>query len=467
MIRHSVLSALYALVLASSAGAQVEITGAVGEPSRSFILDALSFASDSAHSRVDLFIQVGYDNLTFVRDGEQYSASYELTTTLYDSTSGVIDENSTNEAINDLTFEQSVAASAFKVSQKVFTLTPGRYAIGVQLRDNESKNMRRLQREVYVPDFTRGSLALSDIMLVARVNTQGEKKTIVPNISPNVGNLPDAFYIFMEAYRRRQADSIRFDATVMNEKEEVLLQVDTVQYMQQGRNEVFMRIEHSRLPIGDYRLLVTATPDPSKGPPDESRPYLAASRRMFIVRWRGLPLGLKNLDLAIDQLRYIGKDNEISKIQDATTMEEKQKLFFEFWKKRDPNPNTPRNERMEQYYARVEYANKHFSHFMEGWRTDMGMVYITFGAPNNVERHPFDIDSKPYEVWSYYDINYSFVFVDQTGFGDYRLTTPFWESLGAAGRFRIGCTVPTSIHFPVEFHPRILYTRLCVVSGEM
>jgi hypothetical protein len=85
---------------------------------------------------------------------------------------------------------------------------------------------------------------------------------------------------------------------------------------------------------------------------------------------------------------------------------------------------------MEQYYARVEYANKHFSHFQEGWRTDMGMVYITFGPPNNVERHPFDIDSKPYEIWAYYDLNYQFVFVDQTGFGDYRLITPIWETLG-------------------------------------
>ncbi len=98
-----------------------------------------------------------------------------------------------------------------------------------------------------------------------------------------------------------------------------------------------------------------------------------------------------------------------------------------FWKKRDPNPNTPRNEKMEEYYARVDYANKHFSHYIDGWRTDMGMVYIMFGAPNNVDRHPFDLDAKPYEIWAYYDLNYSFVFVDQTGFGDYRLETPVWD----------------------------------------
>ncbi len=430
MIRFPTLLILCALVVASfgRTRGQVEITGAVGEPSRSFVLDALSFASDSTNSRLDVFIQVGYDNLTFVRDGDTYRTAYELTTTLYDSVNGVVDENTTNEEINGVSFEESVAAGAFKVTQKVFKIAPGHYSVAVQLRDTESKNVRRLQRQVYVADFTRGSLALSDIMLVARLIMQGDRKTIVPNISPNVGNVPDAFYLFMEAYDRRQPDSIRFNASVENEKGDVVLQTDTVQYLKAGRSEVFMRIEHSRLSLGDYKLTVTA--GPVRGLADNSPQYLAASRRMFIVRWRGLPLGVKNLDLAIEQLRYIAKENEISKIQDATSLEEKQKLFLEFWKKRDPNPNTPRNERMEQYYARVEYANKHFSHFMEGWRTDMGMVYITFGPPNNVERHPFDIDSKPYEVWSYYDLNYSFVFVDQTGFGDYRLTTPIWETLG-------------------------------------
>jgi hypothetical protein len=82
---------------------------------------------------------------------------------------------------------------------------------------------------------------------------------------------------------------------------------------------------------------------------------------------------------------------------------------------------------MEEYYIRVQFANKNFAHYIEGWRTDMGMVYIIFGSPNNVDRHPFDIDSKPYEIWSYYDLNHQFTFVDQTGFGDYRLTTPIWE----------------------------------------
>ncbi|MDP3683995.1 MAG: GWxTD domain-containing protein, partial [Ignavibacteria bacterium] len=75
------------------------------------------------------------------------------------------------------------------------------------------------------------------------------------------------------------------------------------------------------------------------------------------------------------------------------------------------------------------YANAHFTHYTEGWKSDMGMVYIILGAPNSVDRHPFEYDSKPFEVWEYYQINRQFIFVDNTGFGDYRLTTPFYNDL--------------------------------------
>ena len=79
---------------------------------------------------------------------------------------------------------------------------------------------------------------------------------------------------------------------------------------------------------------------------------------------------------------------------------------------------------MDEYYARVEYAKKNFQSFLEGWRTDRGMVYIRFGPPQNVERHPFDSDNKQYEIWYYYNQNREFIFVDETGFGDYRLRYP-------------------------------------------
>jgi hypothetical protein len=76
---------------------------------------------------------------------------------------------------------------------------------------------------------------------------------------------------------------------------------------------------------------------------------------------------------------------------------------------------------MEEYYYRADYADKNFPPYSEGWRTDRGMVLMRFGLPQNVERHLFESNSKPYEIWYYYNQNREFIFIDDTGFGDYRL----------------------------------------------
>jgi len=39
------------------------------------------------------------------------------------------------------------------------------------------------------------------------------------------------------------------------------------------------------------------------------------------------------------------------------------------------------NEFHQGIVERIEYANKHFSHFKNGWETDRGKVYIKYGEP--------------------------------------------------------------------------------------
>ncbi len=422
MTRRLLLLISAAFLSQQFAAAQVEMSGEVSyEPPTSFYVDALAFAAtDTVGSRLDVFIQVGYDNLTFVKVGDTYDASYELTVTLFDSSNATVAEQTWTEDIKAVTYDATTTAGASKTSQRVFRIPPGRYQLTVQLRDNENKAARRISRDLLVPSFDRPGLSLSSIMLVNRLENQNGKLTIVPNVSPNVGTISGPLWLFLEAYEKGAADSVQFRASVLDKKDDTLAHADTSKRCLPGRNDVILRLDAGTLPVGDFKLIVLAT---RAGEPAE----LAASGRPIFIRWHGLPVGTRNLDAAIDQLRYIARDSEMDSLKSAKTPEEKRKLFLEFWKRRDPNPNTPRNERMEDYYARVEYANRHFSHYREGWRTDMGMVYIMFGTPSNVERHPFDSDSKPYEIWSYYDINQNFVFVDETGFGDYRLTTPLWE----------------------------------------
>ncbi len=428
--RTSAILATLCLVSCVPGAAQVEIPQQLPpEFSSTLFLDPIAFLGpEPGTTRLDVFVQIGYDNLTFVKTGDSYSATYEMELRIEDSTGTQTLDKTWTEKVAGLTFDQSVASSGSSLQQRSFPVSPGRYAVFVSIRDLESKSEKKASYRCIVPDFATPVVSLSDLMIISRITFRDGKKSIVPNVSPNVGNLPDFFYVFFELYNRAGADSLRFEARVLDAKQGAVIRTDTTQRVATGRNEVFMRIDNSSIPLGDYILSVRAIP--ASVPRDTLNPekgYIAYRVRQMIVRWKGLPRATKDLDLAIDQLEYIAKDNEMNDLRSPPTLAEKQQKFLEFWKRRSTNPNAPRNEKMALYYGRVEYANKHFTRYREGWRTDMGLVFILLGPPSNVERYPFQIDEKPEEVWQYYELNYQYVFRDENGFGDYRLLTPLWE----------------------------------------
>jgi len=431
----ALLSTVLALVF-MPASSQVEVAKGMKDDAP-FDVDVLTFASNlpaetsatttdarSQHlSRLHIFAAIPYEQLSFTKEGDKFVASYEFTIDIYDSSNALVAEKLYTTDVKVPTFEQSVSSASYSIERMYFHVPPGVYRIAAFYRDRESRVMRRVMKQLTVSDYTLPGLQLSDIMLVSKLTMKEGKTVFTPSISPNVGEIAEPMHIFFEAYNDAQPDSILLEATVLNDKNREALRADTTIHLNRGRNQIFLRIDQTVLPIGDYKLFVQAfRPGTST-----TQNALATTSRAFIVRWNLLPKSLKDLDLAIEQLVYIAKDKELDYIKQASSADEKQKRFLEFWKKKDPNPNTVRNERMEEYYGRVEYANKYFKHYTEGWRTDMGMIYIIFGPPSNVDRHPFDANAKPYEIWSYFDLNYSFVFVDQTGFGDYRLTTPIWD----------------------------------------
>jgi GWxTD domain-containing protein len=106
-----------------------------------------------------------------------------------------------------------------------------------------------------------------------------------------------------------------------------------------------------------------------------------------------------------------------------------------FWRKRDPNPQTPENEFKLEYYRRIALANKFFSvGGIQGWRTDRGRFFILLGPPKEIERdlNPstsiLTLSQGPLETWQYWDLpnprlpyNLEIVFVDKFGTGNYVL----------------------------------------------
>jgi GWxTD domain-containing protein len=416
------------ILVLPTARAQEEVIGKrhVGLPA--FYVDALSFSADTLGSRLDVYLQMPYDQLHFLKSGSAFDAKYEIMMSLLSLDDTPVTEKDWIEDVRVATFEESVAKGTYDLTERSFYLRPAKYKLRVQVRETESNKTSQIEREIEVPSFSDRDLSLSDIMIVNKLTEQGGRKTIVPNVADNVGQLPHGFYLFFEIYNRANLDSIDLKYSVVDLKNKELVTYSREEPVVKGRNQIFFKFDSLNIPVGSYRFVIEARKVAgAQKAVGEEEPALASVEKAFTLRWSGMPLSLTNLDAAIDEMQYIAKSSDLDHIKSAPTLEEKQKRFFEFWKKRDPTPGTEENEVMEEYYDRVEYANKHFGHYIDGWKTDMGMVYIILGPPNSVDRHPFEYDSKPYEIWYYYDRDRRFVFLDETGFGDYRLISPIGD----------------------------------------
>jgi len=136
---------------------------------------------------------------------------------------------------------------------------------------------------------------------------------------------------------------------------------------------------------------------------------------------------------------YIITDEERKAFKKLETDDEREHFIEEFWRRRDPDPDTDENEYREEYYERIAYANEHYASGIPGWKTDRGRIYIMYGKPDELETHPSggaynresyegggSTSTYPFERWFYRYIagvgsGVEIEFVDPTGSGEYRI----------------------------------------------
>ena len=113
----------------------------------------------------------------------------------------------------------------------------------------------------------------------------------------------------------------------------------------------------------------------TKRNPEEQPRKVKPELKKAYVKW------IKDVDLILTQ-------SERDAWKKLETDDEREKFIEDFWRSRDPDPDTEENEFKQEFFERVAYANEHFSSGKPGRLTDRGRIYIKFGKPDEVESHP-------------------------------------------------------------------------------
>jgi GWxTD domain-containing protein len=389
-----------------------------------FHIDYAAFADTlKGNIRLEVYYKVFSSALTFEKRAEKFEAAYEMAIIVNRKGKQVTGTTRSGDIFAD-DYETTLSRQDFIIDVVEFDLQPDDYELVGILTDSFSEDKREEKKDLKLRKFGRKKPFLSALEFVREADfAEGNSKfkkdgmTVIPSVSRVYGYDEPEVLVYYQIYNDREYEGdylVTYE--VMSDHDQILS--DTALFTGQGAvTGRLERFETGALLPGKYDLLVKV------GSPGHDWELSAEGR--FIFEWSALAIVKNDYKTAVDQLRYIASKDQIDKLTEAPD-DKHIEAWENFWKSMDPSPGTPENELRDEYYRRIRYADLNFGIFgRNGWKTDMGMVYITYGPPDEIERHPFDIDRKPYQVWYYYERELRFVFVDFNGYGEYELQYPY------------------------------------------
>jgi GWxTD domain-containing protein len=404
--------------------AQAEMSGTREETSPIFYLDLASFRDEAKprETRLDVHLKIMYDELQFVKVGaDSFRAVYEISAVIFDEADFQVNGKIWRDTVTVKGFEATNSRRAFHSGKNSFTLAPGKYRVHVGVMDVDTRRTSVRKTNLVLRDFSNAKLSLSDVLIADAIDKDSSGNIIpYPQVTAPRQEKSQLF-AYLEIYDKSRDKEYEVSYVLKNHKGDKVFKNEVTVPHTGEITPIILELPNATLAHGVYVISVEV-----KGNRGQ-----ATTEREITLHWIGIPSNIVDLDQAIEQMRYIAKKDGMKKILSAPP-EKRREAFMKFWKENDPTPGTEANEMMEEYYGRVNYANANFRNFREGWKTDMGMVYIVFGAPNEIERNPFNRYAMLYagrtvkasEVWIYYHLNRQFVFFDENGYGDFRMVYP-------------------------------------------
>lgn len=413
----------------------------LGLPSDSLRIDldysVFKYLSDTEKSYLEIYYSLDQQELDYIKQVEGYGTVISLELILKDQKGSVVKEKKWKVGSLVMDLEKDRTSGTQMIDILGDTIKSGSYFVELKATDLNSNRMGIKRGELLVPDFRGDSLQISDIQLALNLSeedTTGVKfnksgMKVLPNPRGEYISKEGMLYLYAEIYNLQFAPqgenkgySLSFsilDSYGSNPKD-YGSQINT----KPGNSAVVMSaLNISSLPPGGYFLELLAK-DPDSGEEVKStKPFLvSAAPPREIVEEPRTDEEAKNLR---EMLSYIGTKDELS-MYDQLSLSGKRQFIREFWRKKDPDTSTAENELKIEYYRRWEESKRKYSTNQldeDGWKTDMGRVYILYGEPDDIERHPYSMSSKSWERWNYDRIQGGvyFIFIDDSGFGVYKL----------------------------------------------
>ena len=377
------------------------------------IFSVADVKSDSI--RILAFLSVPNHVLQFLKIKDGFEAEYEATISLKRKKGNLVGRRNWSNKLKTIDYLESTSKEILTIHQVEFKVVPGDYVISAELLDGDSKNSGVREKELKYSEH-KGDLALyTPFFLDYLSGNWGLDDNEIPMFQNIMGAKVTRASFFVSG--KIKPGPYTLEVTVLGSKKKELWKKS---FESNAKDEYF----HQRIIIPDkiakQGLRKKVDIVLIQGNERKKESVILSLSKI------GISSSINNIDQAVENMRYILHDDEWKKLSKSKNTD-KETLFLEYWESRDPTPETSDNEVMNEYFSRVSYSNINFKSYLPGWKTDMGMIYILFGPPDDLEIYNDPLSRIYSQRWHYYRINKYFDFIDENGFGDHRLSTPFFR----------------------------------------
>ena len=313
---------------------------------------------------------------------------------------------------------------------------------------NNPEMFRNIKEQLKVTPYLNKTLSISDIQLASKMIQGSENTTsifykntyeVIP--IPNVvfGKSQPALFFYTEVYNLQslllKSDQIKMAQMIYNSRGKLIK--EKFKYLSKNANTRVEVGSHilSTYPTDTYTLVIALIDSLNNSGVSTAKKFFVYNPDIIVVdtfEVSSTPvlsstfgsMSEEELDDLFAKSKYVASETEIDKYKRITTLDGKREFMFEFWKAKDENSSTPENEFYRQYIQRVELCNDRYTSMGKaGWKTDRGRIFLLYGDPTEIERYPNQLETRPYEIWQYTEIEGGvyFIFADLTGFSDYTL----------------------------------------------
>jgi GWxTD domain-containing protein len=132
------------------------------------------------------------------------------------------------------------------------------------------------------------------------------------------------------------------------------------------------------------------------------------------------PYLFTDIDDEVEVIKYMVNLRERKRI-DNLSKDAKEGYLAKFWAVNNPDPSSENNQFFYDVKSRIDYANKFFTHFKKGWKSDRGRILIKNGMPDQTQDFDMSDVIGDFKIWKYDHLNCVYLFYDINTSGTFKL----------------------------------------------